>query len=313
VVTRAEAVLAKMSGDKWMEAIEQLQQRQSPIDIKQASVKYQDYRPFTLIGHENLSISTGTLTATNTGTTVKLLAKPDTALLEGGPLNVRYEMVEMHFHWGDVDNKAAVAGSEHTLDSEAFPLELHMVHKNVHDPSVGDALNHENGICVLGFLFTLVKDDADIPTIGMDALTKIVEEHLQSPNDKFGQEALNNFPVGGDVNVANFLPLHLNEYFHYRGSLTTGGCEEAVNWVVFKTPVAIKERHLRALQSIKNAEGGKILNNYRPTMPVYKRPIYYQGSKLMDTKVISRGKDIGLRSKRHAEVVDEEDFKKMAI
>jgi len=297
---------------KWMEAIEQLQTRQSPIDIKQSSVKYQDYRPFTLIGHENLSISAGTLTPTNTGTTIKCLATPDIALLEGGPLNVRYEFVEMHFHWGDRDNKAAIVGSEHTLDSVAFPLELHMVHKNVHDPSVGDALNHENGVCVLGFLFTLVKDDADIPTIGMDALTKIVEGHLQNPNDKFDQEALNNFNVA-DVNVANFLPKRLNEYFHYRGSLTTGGCEEAVNWVVFRTPVAIKERHLRALQSIKNSEGGKIVNNYRQTMPVYKRPIYYKGSKLMDQNIISRGKDIGLRSKRHAEVVDEEDLKKLSI
>merc|ERR1712117_524665 len=189
---------------KWMEAVEKLQTRQSPIDIKQSSAKYQDYRPFSLIGHGNLSISSGTLTATNTGTTVKLLARPDTALLEGGPLNVRYEFVEMHFHWGASDNKV---GSEHTLDSVAYPLELHMVHKNVHDPSVGDALNHENGICVLGFLFTLAKD---------------VEDHLQSPDAKFGQEALNNFNVA-DVNVANFLPLHLNEYFHYRGSLTTGG------------------------------------------------------------------------------------------
>ena len=27
-----------------------------------------------------------------------------------------------------------------------------------------------------------------------------------------------------------------------------GGCEEAVNWVVFKIPLAIHERHLRALQ-----------------------------------------------------------------
>merc|ERR1712098_329218 len=268
---------------KWMEAVEKLQTRQSPIDIKQATAKYQDYRPFQLIGHENLSISAGTLTATNTGTTIKCLARPDTALLEGGPLNVRYEFVEMH-----------------------------MVHKNVHDPSVGDALNHENGVCVLGFLFTLVKDDAEIPTVGMDALAKIVEDHLQSQDAKFGQEALNNFNVA-DVNIANFLPLHLNEYFHYRGSLTTGGCEEAVNWVVFRTPVAIKERHLRALHSIKNAQGGKICNNYRPTMPMYKRPLYYKGSKLMDQKVISRGKDIGLRSKRHAEVIDEEDMQKLAI
>ena len=111
----------------------------------------------------------------------------------------------------------------------------------------------------------------------MDALTKIVEEHLQSPNAKFGQEALNNFNVA-DVNVSNFLPLHLNEYFHYRGSLTTGGCEEAVNWVVFRTPVTIKERHLRALQSIKNAEGGMIVNNYRQLSQCLSAPSTTRGA-----------------------------------
>ena len=61
---------------KWVQAVEKLQQRQSPINIKQSSVKFQDYRPFTLIGHENISISSGTVTATNTGTTVKLLTAP---------------------------------------------------------------------------------------------------------------------------------------------------------------------------------------------------------------------------------------------
>ena len=32
----------------------------------------------------------------------------------------------------------------------------------------------------------------------------------------------------------------MDEYFHYHGSLTTGGCEESVNWVVFKNPIAIR-------------------------------------------------------------------------
>ena len=51
------------------------------------------------------------------------------------------------------------------------------------------------------------------------------------------------FEEGGeDVNVVNFLPVLMDEYFHYHGSLTTGGCEESVNWVVFKNPLAIKVR-----------------------------------------------------------------------
>ena len=89
-----------------------------------------------------------------------------------------------------------------------------------------------------------------------------------------------------DVNVVNFLPVLMDEYFHYHGSLTTGGCEESVNWVVFKNPIAIRvnnfqkgerknlllqESHLLAFQSLKNRDGGNIANNFRQTQPVNDR------------------------------------------
>merc|ERR1719312_50337 len=299
---------SNMSADQ----LSQLKIRQSPINISQGTAKFQDYRPFTLLGHENLSLSSGNLTVTNTGTTIKCLAKPGTALLQGGPLNVNYEFVEMHFHWGDVHDKNSEAGSEHTIDNKSYPLELHMVHKNVHDASVGGALAHENGICVLGFLFTVIKDDSDLQTMGMDALTNIVKNHLQGAGSKFGQQELNNHNVP-DVNVANFVPLHLDEYFHYRGSLTTGGCEEAVNWVVFRNPVAVRESHLKAMQSIMNDQGKHIVNNYRQTMPVYQRPLYYKGERLMDLNVISKGSSVGLRSQQNAEIVDEDMVKHLKI
>ena len=63
----------------------------------------------------------------------------------------------------------------------------------------------------------------------------------------------------------------MDEYFHYHGSLTTGGCEEAVNWMVFKNPLAVKERHLKAFQSLKDKSGNNIANNFRPTQEVNDR------------------------------------------
>ena len=79
--------------------------------------RYQEFRPFTLQGHDTLSIKQGTLYAQNKGDTLKLYAVMNhtRALLSGGPLNVEYEFVEMHFHWGNFD-QGQVGGSEHSID-----------------------------------------------------------------------------------------------------------------------------------------------------------------------------------------------------
>ena len=42
-----------------------------------------------------------------------------------------------------------------------YPLELHLVHRNIHDDTVQEALTHENGMTVLGFKFKIV-DDEDV-------------------------------------------------------------------------------------------------------------------------------------------------------
>jgi len=268
--------------------------RQSPIDIIENTAKFQEFRPFTFLGYENLSISSGNLIAKNTGGTLKLLAEPGIAFLEGGPLNVAYEFVEMHFHWGnDMDDNS---GSEHKFNGKSYPLELHMVHKNIHDESIDAALGHENGLCVLAFLFDIVECDLSIP--GLDSLMKLVTQHLTDANSIFDRKSLESSPKesANDVNIANFLPFLIEEYFTYRGSLTTGGCEEAVNWVVFRNQLAARREHLSAFQSLKNEEKEPIVNNYRATMSANGRPIYYHGDELLALDIVSMGKKVGLRS-----------------
>ena len=238
--------------------------------------RYQEFPPFHISGHESLSIREGTLYAKNSGgKSLKLYATRNhtRALLSGGPLNVEYEFLEMHFHWGDVDGTGSSGeGSEHTIDGQSYPAELHMVHRNIHDEEVSEALEHENGLTVLGFKFQVVKKARlKNRNIGMDMLTKIARGHLTQPDSKVDKDKLKTIYPKGDVNVINFLPVLMDEYFYYRGSLTTGGCEESVNWIVFKNPLAITEDHLRAFQSLTNKNGENIINNFRPTQPVNER------------------------------------------
>jgi len=273
--------------------------RQSPIDIETDSVRYQEFRPFKLSGHHLLSIRKGTLYAENTGDTLKFKAKSThtKANLDGGPLNVEYEFVEMHFHWGNITDNSQqtnAPGSEHKIDGKSYPLELHMVHRNIHDETVDEAVEHENGITVLGFKFEMVDDNtATIPAL--DTIVQIMDEKFRAPGAKFTSKDFKD-EIKGDVNVFNFLPVLMDEYFHYHGSLTTGGCQEAVNWMVFKNPLAVKESHLLALQKLKNKEGQEIVNNFRETQPVNERPIYYHGIDLIQKNVIPRGSSVGLRS-----------------
>ena len=166
------------------------------MHISPVHFSYQEFPPFQLAGHETLSIREGSLYAKNNGGKgLKLYAKKghddQPALLSGGPLNVEYEFMEMHFHWGDVtgNNGSAGEGSEHTIDGKSYPAELHMVHRNIHDEKVPKALEHENGLTVLGFKFQVVKKERKANE-GMDMLSQIAREYLTKPDSKFDKENL---------------------------------------------------------------------------------------------------------------------------
>ncbi|KAG8122654.1 putative Carbonic anhydrase IV protein [Naja naja] len=48
--------------------------------------------------------------------------------VELGGLNGRYKAVQFHFHWGSEVEKMQSPGSEHSIDGERYPMELHVVH-----------------------------------------------------------------------------------------------------------------------------------------------------------------------------------------
>lgn len=78
-----------------------------------------------------------------------------TPTLTGGPLNhENYVFNRLYFHWGPTDTE----GSEHTLDYERFPLELHVVflkdcYNNLMEAHYD---NCYNGIVIVVFLFEVL-------------------------------------------------------------------------------------------------------------------------------------------------------------
>merc|ERR1712126_281661 len=64
---------------------------------------------------------------------------------------------------------------------------------------------------------------------------------------------------------------------------------------VFKNPLAVTTKNLRALQTMRGLDGQVIKNNFRPTQGIHGRPIYYHGLDLIKGKIVVRGSNIGIR------------------
>lgn len=62
-----------------------------------------------------------------------------------------YEFEGAHFHWGPNEK----IGSEHHVNGKAYPMELHMVHKNTKYSTVEEARQYADGLMVLGYFFSL--------------------------------------------------------------------------------------------------------------------------------------------------------------
>ncbi|XP_034940496.1 carbonic anhydrase-like isoform X3 [Chelonus insularis] len=69
--------------------------------------------------------------------------------IHGGPLHDVYQLENLHFHW----NTNHHSGSEHKINGESFPLEMHMVHFNRRYNSYSNALNYRDGLAVVAVMF----------------------------------------------------------------------------------------------------------------------------------------------------------------
>ena len=71
----------------------------------------------------------------------------------GGPLASSYQLLQLHFHWGKWNGR----GSEHTINGERFPMEMHLVHQASSlewgVESATSPVNIPDGLAVAAFLW----------------------------------------------------------------------------------------------------------------------------------------------------------------
>uniref|UniRef100_A0A8C0GV53 Carbonic anhydrase n=1 Tax=Chelonoidis abingdonii TaxID=106734 RepID=A0A8C0GV53_CHEAB len=226
---------------------------QSPIDIQTKSVQHDpSLLPIEPQGYR--SPGDGAFTLRNNGHTVEM-SLPPSMFLRGLPQT--YAAVQLHFHWGSMDQEE---GSEHQVNGEGFPAELHIVHYNSESyANITEAKEQADGLAVLGIFI-------EVSTLEFASLT------LSPPAPPAGQNV--SIPP---FDVHELLPTQLDHYFRYNGSLTTPPCSQNVLWTVFRQGVQISssqlERLQRGLYSTKAANSLPVplVDNYRAPQPLNQR------------------------------------------
>lgn len=131
--------------------------RQSPINIKVSDVINEDHMaPMRFIDYE------GTLEGdlANDGHVLKFTPAFETvdfhSKLSHGQLPNQYKLAELHFHWGSTNQQ----GSEHSINGQTFPMEMHLVHYNEKYSNINDALDSgdDDALAVVAIMYHIGKD-----------------------------------------------------------------------------------------------------------------------------------------------------------
>jgi carbonic anhydrase len=157
----------------------------------------------------------------NNGHTVQVNYAPGSTMEVGHSV---YNLLQFHFH----------TPSENTVNGQAFPMEVHFVHKS-RDGLLG----------VLAVMFKTGKKNIALQEIW---------NHL--PKSAGGAQNISNVAVNG----LDLLPTH-KEYYRFVGSLTTPPCSEKVQWHVLKDSIEASSEQINAFTNI-------IGRNARPVQPL---------------------------------------------
>ncbi|NXG97067.1 CAH12 anhydrase, partial [Loxia leucoptera] len=193
---------------------------QSPIDFHKAILQYDsNLLPVEFIGY-NVP-STDQFTLINNGHSVKMYLSPAMFIRN---LPFEYTASQLHLHWGN-QNKSE--GSEHTVGGKHFAAELHIVHYNSEKyPDITAAMDKADGLAVLAVLLEIGPFSPSYEKIF---------RHFQNVKYKDQKVLVPGF------NIQELLPDRLDEYYRYKGSLTTPPCYPSVLWTVFRHSVKISQ------------------------------------------------------------------------
>jgi|688.fasta_scaffold03953_25 carbonic anhydrase len=177
-------------------------EEQSPIDLSQP-VKANPGA--IVIDYQNVP-----LRIMNNGHTIQVNVDPGSTIILN---NQTFTLKQFHFHHP----------SEHTVDGNQLPMELHLVHAN-----------DRGELAILGIF--MVQGDPN-PT-----LKPVWDAMPTQPSEEITV-------ASATINLAALVP-EQHAGFRYLGSLTTPPCAEAVQWVVLQSPLEVSTAQVAAFQAL---------------------------------------------------------------
>jgi carbonic anhydrase len=203
---------------------------QSPIDLANAAITELPAvdldRPDE--GEFDVLNQAGVIAALDNGHTIQVNSKTGEKLTVGGKA---YALVQFHFH----------APSEHTVDGEHFPMEMHFVHQA-----------DDGALAVAG---VLVEEGAPNPGIA-----PLWAQLAEAPGTETTVEIRAEFAEPVFPNVGS-------GFYHYVGSLTTPPCSEGVKWYVRKTFTSLSKEQIAEFTAVYD-------RNNRPVQALNERALY---------------------------------------
>jgi carbonic anhydrase len=166
--------------------------------------------------------------------------------LSGGNLPQTYYLAQFHFHWGYNDYE----GSEHTINSVKFPLEMHMVFNNISSTTA----TADNAV-VVSILFQLSSADNSVLTPMLNFITPVRSQLNSDTNVTF--------------NAGSILPsTTISTYYQYAGSLTSPPCYQGITWIIPQAYIQISSNQL---QTFRNTTYGSAISDDAQPAPANHR------------------------------------------
>ena len=173
----------------------------------------------------DMSYDNYSLKIVNNGHTIQVNV-PDGKLHIAGET---YDLLQYHFH----------TPSEHRVDGDHAPMEVHFVHKSA-----------EGRLAVVGVMMRKGRFNTALDRIWRNMPSKAGETVVM---DKL------------EVSPFELMPKS-RDYYHYNGSLTTPPCSEGVRWFVLADGIEVAAAQIERFKQV-------VGENSRPTQPLHERHV----------------------------------------